>query len=339
MTVFRGIFSTILCVGALTVCAADAHAGFDWTPPAKDIQNDPAMHGYKVTPSDAQNGPLTPEPGAPAPAAPVQDVQKQTLTSEDTAEKLPVPMQEAPAEASDTPVSITVDLSAETTEPQPAQVEVQPAQPVQPEAQEDQGPALEGFGSDIPMALALREVVPSHYAYAFKNWSDAGLTVSWNGGKPWRGVLSDMLAPHNLTYSVTDGSVFIYPAPEKAPEQKAAVDMFPAEATAEPQPIVATAEPEQSNEIPVIKASMNRNWKARPGSTLRDVIEKWGRSAGVDVEWQSPYDYPINNAFNHDGTFEEAVTTLLNQYSRETPRPRGRLYPNLPTGPSVLMIN
>jgi hypothetical protein len=80
-------------------------------------------------------------------------------------------------------------------------------------------------------------------------------------------------------------------------------------------------------------------WTARPGATLKDVLSDWSKTAKVELDWVTPYDYPIGNAFTFKGTFEQAVDSLLGTYSRESPRPRGRLYPNLPEGPSVLMVN
>lgn len=55
-----------------------------------------------------------------------------------------------------------------------------------------------GFGRDLPLALALSQVVPPNYAYSFAEDDSAGATVSWEGGKPWDQVLDDMLAPQGL---------------------------------------------------------------------------------------------------------------------------------------------
>ncbi len=38
------------------------------------------------------------------------------------------------------------------------------------------------------------------------------------------------------------------------------------------------------------------------------------------------------------GTFPDAVTTLLTAYNDAAPRPVGKLHPNLPAGPSVLVV-
>jgi hypothetical protein len=94
-----------------------------------------------------------------------------------------------------------------------------------------------------------------------------------------------------------------------------------------------------SDKAPVVDIHNRRRWEAQPGATLRETLEKWSKSAGAELEWMTPYDYPIKNTFAFQGRFDEAVNSLLASYSREEQRPRGRLYPNLPEGPSVLMVN
>ena len=55
-----------------------------------------------------------------------------------------------------------------------------------------------GFGRDLPLALAMSQVVPADYAFSFADDNAAGEIVSWQGGKPWDQVLSDMLVDQGL---------------------------------------------------------------------------------------------------------------------------------------------
>ncbi len=55
-----------------------------------------------------------------------------------------------------------------------------------------------GFGRDLPLALALSQVVPDDYAFGFADDKVAGEIVTWQGGKPWDQVLNDMLADQGL---------------------------------------------------------------------------------------------------------------------------------------------
>ncbi len=69
--------------------------------------------------------------------------------------------------------------------------------------------AVEGFGSDLPLALALSQVVPPQYSYSFGSGVNPGARVSWNGGKPWDIVLKDMVAPLNVGATISGKSVIL----------------------------------------------------------------------------------------------------------------------------------
>lgn len=66
-----------------------------------------------------------------------------------------------------------------------------------------------GFGRDLPLALALSQVVPPEYAFSFATDVNAGESVSWQGGKPWNEVLNDMLAPKGLKAAISGNQVIV----------------------------------------------------------------------------------------------------------------------------------
>jgi hypothetical protein len=66
-----------------------------------------------------------------------------------------------------------------------------------------------GFGRDLPLALALSQIVPPEYSYAFGDNVNAGATVSWQGGKPWNEILDSMLAPQGLQAVIQNRQVVI----------------------------------------------------------------------------------------------------------------------------------
>lgn len=391
------IFCFICLIGCLSPSVA--HAGFDWTPPPAAPA---AQHAAPVpVAQDAtQSGPLTPEPDALP--VPVGNVESEPVAQKAAPAPAPfVAPEEAPAE----PLSVS-----NTPEPAPAPVAESLPTPVIPAPTPAVKPTpappaaiaaptaelVEGFGKDIPLVIALRDIVPAKYAYAFSPREVAGTKISWRGGKVWQDVLKDALAPHGLDVSVSDTQVVIFakpdstapatpvapiapapkpvaaaPAPTPAPTMSASTeptaetliakrpDPTP-DATDEPVPLTgsqsaqaqekmaATAptniEPAATaTEKPPVMAAIDmqapRKWQARPGTTLRQTLETWTKDSNVELNWSTPYDYPINNAFYFDGTFPQAVDSLLSSYGGETPNPKGRLYPNLPEGPSVLMIN
>ncbi|PZQ49123.1 MAG: hypothetical protein DI551_00285 [Micavibrio aeruginosavorus] len=68
-----------------------------------------------------------------------------------------------------------------------------------------------GFGRDLPLALALSQVVPPEYSYAFGQDINVGTMVSWQGGRPWPDVLNEMLAQNGLRANINGKQVTIVP--------------------------------------------------------------------------------------------------------------------------------
>lgn len=66
-----------------------------------------------------------------------------------------------------------------------------------------------GFGTDIPLALALQQIIPESYVSYFGEGVDQGQPVSWNGGRPWNEVVAAMIAPFGLQADIKDHLVFI----------------------------------------------------------------------------------------------------------------------------------
>lgn len=66
-----------------------------------------------------------------------------------------------------------------------------------------------GFGRDLPLALALSQIVPPQYSYAFEKDVNVGATVSWQGGKAWNAVLDDMLVANGMRAIIEGNQVTI----------------------------------------------------------------------------------------------------------------------------------
>lgn len=91
--------------------------------------------------------------------------------------------------------------------PRPATPEGHPA-PVAAPVTGDYAEAV-GFGRELPLALALSQVVPPEYSYAFGTDVNVGSTVSWQGGKPWNQVLEEMLATQGMRAVISGTQVTI----------------------------------------------------------------------------------------------------------------------------------
>ena len=388
----RGLLSSVAGVALVAVMTLPTPvlAGFEWTPPVAETPAPTLMPAQAAPVADVDvAGPLTPDPDVAVPVA-AQDAVATPLQTND----LPVPTSSQSPDLQEAPAAASQEIRSEIAEKPPESAPVR--QPAPTTVDLDMSP-VQGFGKDIPLAIALRQIAPAQYAYRFEDGVSAGQKVSWQGGKPWPHVLSDMLAasglqvvivgnvisvqqdtagvqaasPENLSEVKRSRSVDLPDAPEESATsddakaapvepQVARTAYVPGSASAPqadgaPTNIQTEAQVAEASEIkvaadvpvaavvnkaaPVVDIQNTHRWEAEPGRTLRETLEKWSVSAGTEIEWMSPYDYPVEHSFVFNGKFNDAVKSLLALYSRETPRPRGRLYPNLPSGPSVLMIN
>ena len=82
----------------------------------------------------------------------------------------------------------------------------------------------------------------------------------------------------------------------------------------------------------------SQTWEARPGQTLRTLLQEWCSRVGVELNWTAEFDYPIMATMNMTGTFEEAVRVLLTGFDAAKPTPRGRLHYNPAAGQSILIV-
>lgn len=86
----------------------------------------------------------------------------------------------------------------------------------------DQGPDVVGFGSDMPLALALQQIAPPGYAFSFGEDINPGSKVSWTGGKGWIDVMREMIDPLGLQADVRGKAIFIH-----HPQQSSHMELAP----------------------------------------------------------------------------------------------------------------
>ena len=81
-----------------------------------------------------------------------------------------------------------------TGSPQPDEPDDQEA----PEAPHPRFFTAHGFGQGVPLAFAVRQVVPPHVRVTYGQGVDQQQPVSWTGGKPWDQVLRSAVRPLGL---------------------------------------------------------------------------------------------------------------------------------------------
>jgi hypothetical protein len=67
-----------------------------------------------------------------------------------------------------------------------------------------------GFGRQVPLSFAVRQIVPRSIRVIYANDVDAAAVVNWTGGQEWNVVLSHAVAPLGLHIQVAPTIVTIY---------------------------------------------------------------------------------------------------------------------------------
>lgn len=348
---------------ALFVFPVNAHAGFQWTAPAAGIAGGSQPPAAPLTPimadplpgnmNDIQGGPaIRTKPDGPASAAPIygNGMTDDPITwntpyaarNQNQMNAMSAPTPRAPvnyAPSAPTSLYTTAPTTGEMSAAGYGSYEV-----------------ADGFGRDLPLVMAIRQIVPSSFGFIFDDGIDVNANVSWQGGKPWDVVLQETLAPLNLTATIRGNVVTIarrggmQTIQAGGPAVLTETVLSSNDMAMSPLPVSTISGPAASDDMmaggytgvpastPPATLNSNSTWTAPRNSTLRGILEDWSSRVGVELYWASEYDYPIQSAVNIGGTFEEAVQVLLKGLSDSRPRPLGRLHPNLPEGPAILVI-
>ncbi len=80
----------------------------------------------------------------------------------------------------------------------------------------------QGFATQVPLVIALQQIVPADYRYVFADSVNPGMKVDWRGGKPWDEVVSDMTRAHGVSAEISGNVIYLRSTPpvEMAMAQK-----------------------------------------------------------------------------------------------------------------------
>ncbi len=337
------VLAILLCSYVTPAAAAFKPVGFEWVAP--DEAPPPPLPSSSAVPPAMQAQPL-PSSGAvdnPEVISPVviqgQQLAPLSSPSSQAASSQPMPTLMAPPQPS----------------PNMQAASVMPT-----------GDVVHGFANKVPLAVALRQILPPGYGFSVDPNVDLGTLVSFRGGLPWRDTLQNMLQPEGLSMheqgqmvSIGHANEVAETTPMPAPAS-ARVVQPPAAETPMLQPLpspnlvmpLASAphmlEPPPSNIMPIpdqglVQAqpaahSIVDTWNANRSDSLRKVLEGWCQRAGVEFDWLAEYDYPLQASVNYTGTFEEAVRNLLAGFQDAHPEPIAELHENPGLGQVVLVI-
>ncbi|WP_292530046.1 hypothetical protein [Methylocystis sp.] len=66
-----------------------------------------------------------------------------------------------------------------------------------------------GFGKKVPLAFAVRQIVPAPVKVSFGPGTDTAALVDWQGGRQWPVVLREAVRPLGFRVTVRDNAVSI----------------------------------------------------------------------------------------------------------------------------------
>lgn len=348
----------------LALSATPAYAGFQWLSPNDGSAVQPSATGVYTT---------APQSAVTVPAESAPEVISPVII---TGEARTVPSDVATSNAAPTPLSqpTTVPLSSARTPssvhtlvpPAAAPAAAVPAQATKEAPASDLSLAtisvapteehaastgvVKGFASQVPLAFALRQVLPTGYSFSIDPGIDTDTLVSYKGGKPWSETLKSMLTPaglveHEQGTVVTIGrgaATLAEKAPSPSPSLSLSSSLPPAPAPAlsiQPTKTVGSlnALPTPSEESG-LNVSPADGWSAERGETLRKVLTKWCQRSGVELQWLAEYDYPVDASAHFNSSFEDAVRSLLAGFDGARPQPIGELHTNPGAGQMVLVV-
>lgn len=105
-----------------------------------------------------------------------------------------------------------------------------------------------------------------------------------------------------------------------------------------PQPQKLSRGDEGNSSPAMPDSSASPLWQAEKDASLKETLARWAEDSGVNLYWSISGDYRLPKAIRMHGSFPDAVTEALSAYGDSPDRPFGRLHPNLPDGPAVLII-
>jgi len=319
---------------ALLVAPATALAGFQWVAPTEDYttQAPPRSSAQSLAPT------LTPAPMSPV-----------IIQGSPSLQPSPPPADTTMAASRTAPYDSVPDASHVLAPPSGAGADLAGRER-----------AVRGFADNVPLAVALRQILPPEIGFSVGQDINLGMLVSWKGSGTWRETLQAMLQSSALAMQEQGQMIKITRAQGAATveKQSAAMPTLQPPAESKPMSLLAAPTPETSMTLQPpagaalpytppspqyyggapSQTSVVDTWTANRGDTLRKVLEDWSRRANVELSWQAEYDYPLQASVTLTGTFEEAVRNLLVGFQEAQPQPTASLYNNPSAGQAILVV-
>lgn len=154
---------------------------------------------------------------------------------------------------------------------------------VQEAAQEAVAPLMAeqevSFGSNVPVLMALENLVPEGYKVSVDEPID-DILVSWETSANWKEALNS-LAKNSKTHLVLN----------------------------EKDKVIGLSE--RKDVARMLARTLDNEWYLIDGRTMKQNFEIWGAIEGWEVSWDVTVDYPINHSAFVSGDLKEALGKLV----------------------------
>lgn len=238
---------------------------------------------------------------------------------------------------------------------------------------------VHGFGRDIPMILAMSQIIPPQYAYSFADGINPATTISWTGGTSWDVALQDAVGSHGYDISIIGKTVRIehkkkhlnqprIQNPVTAPQTTQGPLAYIADTASNNQTDLMSKKSKRYDVTKFLKSGAEQStqkmqaievaepvavppmdhkpvthsvetWVAHAGESLHEIIQSWSLKSGTTLIWQSNYDYIIPRPIRVNDTYINAIQHALNLYKQSQFQPHGELYMGDVDGPVLLITN
>ena len=271
------------------------------------------------------------------------------------ANQMPDPVPQARYYDNSAPVPLTASapepmpMPAQRPVPAPAPMMAAQMAPTPVAAPASMDRPVQGFANNVPLSVALRQILPPDYGFSMSQDVDLSTLVSWRGGRPWRETLQAMLQTVGLTMQEQAQMINVshlngYQQPSAMPpvvsnpQPGTYAPMEPVIDHTMQAPIGAMVGEPVMAQPPTPTGPIVDTWTANRGDTLRKVLEDWTHRANIELSWLAEYDYPIQASVVMTGSFEDAVRNLLTGFQEAKPQPFASLHNNPGAGQTVLVV-
>lgn len=172
-------------------------------------------------------------------------------------------------------------------------------------------------GKDVPLALAMTEMVPSGYRFIIERGINPMDRISWNKGAQWTDVMDEALKPYGLHVHVSGTLVRI--TREKLANSDHLKVLMP-----EPDATLELRDGSGATSADVVDHNATRVWTALEGERLDDVLSTWSSYTKVKLVVDLDGDFTLGQDFSYEGKLADAVDALMGEFEGMNSRPMSR---------------